>query len=130
MTPHEFRKLLRSLGVLTRSQKQRLVNQVKRELSEEKGIELIESRFEQRTCCPHCGCSKLWRWGKAHDLQRYRCRACQRTCNALSSTALARLRYKGRWLTYCACLQEGVFVKRRFAVGLIKPPPFDGAIAS
>lgn len=48
MTRHEFRKLVESLGVLTRSQKQRLIDQLKKELSEGAGIDLIESRFEKR----------------------------------------------------------------------------------
>ncbi|MGH8609674.1 MAG: IS1595 family transposase, partial [Gammaproteobacteria bacterium] len=53
----------------------------------------------------------LSRWGSANPLQRYRCSACRKTCNALTGTPLAHLRHKGRWLTYCECLREGGSVR-------------------
>jgi hypothetical protein len=34
----------------------------------------------------------------ADVLQRYKCRACGKTFNALSGTPLARLRHKDKWL--------------------------------
>jgi len=111
MTRYEFRKLLESREALTRSQKQRLIDELKKELLREASIDLIESRFEKRKRCPHCGGGALLRWGSAHRLQRYRCRACKKTCNALTGTALARLRYKERWLSYCECLYEGRSVR-------------------
>ena len=44
----------------------------------------------------------LYLHGQASRLQRYRCRACQRTFNALTGTALARLRKKEKWLGFDA----------------------------
>jgi transposase-like protein len=44
--------------------------------------------------CPHCAATALQRWGHASGLRRYRCRGCRKTFNALTGTALARLRRK------------------------------------
>lgn len=41
-------------------------------------IGVIEGEGERRPC-PHCGSHQVIRNGSAHGLQRYKCRACQRT---------------------------------------------------
>ena len=43
-------------------------------------------------------------------MQRYKCRACRRTLNALSTTPLARLRMKAKWLRQPDVLQQGLSV--------------------
>ncbi len=43
----------------------------------------------------------------ASNLQRYRCKDCHATFNALTGTALARLRHKDKWLRYSQQLIEG-----------------------
>ena len=54
----------------------------------------------------------MGRWGSAHGLARFRCRACRRTFNALTGTSLARLRHKERWLTFGAALQNKSSVRK------------------
>jgi len=51
------------------------------------------------------------RWGHRQGLQRFRCRGCGRTFNALSGTPLARLRKKELWPTFASCLIEGATVR-------------------
>jgi transposase-like protein len=41
-------------------------------------------------------------------LQRYKCRGCQRSFNALTGTPLARLRQKGKWLAQAEVVREGL----------------------
>jgi hypothetical protein len=48
-------------------------------------------------------------------LQRYRCRVCSRTFNALSGTPLARLRHKSRWMGYLDCMLDSRSVRRSAA---------------
>ena len=57
---------------------------------------LLESRLTEQQACPHCLGSWIVRNGIASGLQRYECRACRRTFNALSITTLARLRLKAK----------------------------------
>jgi transposase-like protein len=58
--------------------------------------------------CPHCGGGESVGWGRAHDLERYRCKACRRTFNAATKTPLARLRKKKRWVSHAAAMIDGV----------------------
>ena len=44
-------------------------------------------------------------------MQRFKCRACQRTFNALSKTPLARLRKKAKWLQQEDALGRGLIVR-------------------
>ena len=71
---------------------------------------LLETSYE-KVVCPHCGEDKYYKWGRQNDLQRYKCKECNRTFNCLSKTPLARLRKKGRWLNYSKCLAEGLTVR-------------------
>jgi transposase-like protein len=61
----------------------------------------------ERNGCPHCGCHNLGRWGHSAGLPRYRCRGCNRSFNALTGTALARLRKKELWDTQAQALISG-----------------------
>ncbi|HHQ4890113.1 IS1/IS1595 family N-terminal zinc-binding domain-containing protein [Aeromonas hydrophila] len=46
-----------------------------------------------RPDCPHCHASHVIHWGKAHEQQRYRCRACGKTFYQLHNP-LAGLHHK------------------------------------
>lgn len=55
---------------------------------------------------------ELWQSqnGSANALQRYKCRSCGRTFNALTGTPLARLRHKAKWLMQADALCEGTTI--------------------
>lgn len=63
--------------------------------------------------CPACQApgNQLRPWGQSHGLPRYRCKACGKTCNALTGTALAHLRHREQWLTYAQALIDGATVR-------------------
>ena len=60
--------------------------------------------------CPHCGNEGTVRNGSANGLQRYKCRSCHRTFNALTGTPLARLRQKPKWLAQAEVLRDGTTI--------------------
>ena len=62
--------------------------------------------------CPHCAGARVHRCGRASGLQRWRCLACRRSYNALTGTALARLRKKEAWLPYLRCVLDSDTVRR------------------
>lgn len=76
---------------------------------------LLESRMTEARCCPHCKSHRVVRNGSASGLQRYKCRTCGRTFNALSTTPLAGLRMKAKWLRQQHVLQQGLSVKQAAA---------------
>ena len=106
-----FLQLLSQLENLTNLQKQKLLTQINENMSE-KSISLIESQFNHTKNCPHCQSSDISRWGKSNDLQRFRCKECKKTFNALTGTSLSRLRHKDMWLQYSQCLFDGETVRK------------------
>lgn len=108
----EFKTWLEQLATLNRGQKDRLRNVLDRRESAEEVVRLIEQSLQEKPLCPHCGYPQLQRWGVSCTLQRYRCRQCRHTFNALTHTPLARLRHKDRWFTYTQALIDGASVRQ------------------
>jgi transposase-like protein/IS1 family transposase len=108
----DFKTWLEQLNALNRGQKDRLRNELDRRGNAEEVIRLIEQGLQEKPLCPHCGHTQLQRWGVSCALQRYRCRQCRHTFNALTHTPLARLRHKDRWLSYTQALIDGISVRQ------------------
>ena len=62
--------------------------------------------------CPHCKSHNKTRWGIRSNLQRYKCKECNKTYNSLTKTPLARLRKKDLWLKYSKCLRDELTVRK------------------
>jgi transposase-like protein len=109
MDAQSFQHLLTRLELLTDKQK----SIVQRCLQSKMQHEALEDVLPVLRACPHCAAdaTQLASWGRSRGLPRYRCRACLRTCNALSGTPLARLRKKDTWLQYADTLIAGHSVR-------------------
>jgi len=99
MQVRQFEQFLQLLSSLTRRQRGRVLTLLKSAAGLDRALDIIEQPG-QTPCCPRCQADRPYRHGHAHGLQRYRCRVCLRTFNALSGTPLARLRHKSRWIDY------------------------------
>lgn len=108
----DFRIWLAQLTALNRGQKEHLRTELGRRASAGEAIRLIEQGLQEKPLCPHCSHTQLQRWGTSCGLQRYRCRQCRHTFNALAHTPLARLRHKDRWLTFTQALIDGLSVRQ------------------
>jgi transposase-like protein len=108
MHARPFEQFLKQVSALTRRQRERLLDVLVPAAKLDKAVDLIEQAAAGRLACPHCQSRHFHRHGRAHGLQRYRCKDCGRTCNALSGTALARLRHKERWLDYAFARDTGI----------------------
>ncbi|MBE7528056.1 MAG: IS1 family transposase [Burkholderiales bacterium] len=75
-------------------------------------IALIEGHQPDKLACPDCKSTELYRWGNVSQLQRYRCRQCHRTFNALTGTPPARLRHKDKWFEYEQTLIQGLSIRQ------------------
>jgi transposase-like protein len=107
----KFATLLKELRELTAAQGEKVVAAVRRRVDEDAVRQLIEQRQATAAKCPYCGAAHIWRYGKEHGLQRYRCVACSRTFNALTGTPLARLRKKECWSSFAGSLQQSHSVR-------------------
>jgi transposase-like protein len=80
--------LRKNLAKLTRTQRQQLVTELTAEERQFASVAVIESARAQPKC-PHCGAERIVKNGTADGLQRFKCRACAKTFNALTGAALA-----------------------------------------
>lgn len=111
MKTSKFHKLLSELDRLNNLQ----FRLIKERINNIEDINFVASELEtsqQDVNCPHCKSTRIKKWGKRSDLQRYRCNDCSKTFNSLTGTPLARLRKKGRWLNYTQCLKLGHSVRK------------------
>lgn len=115
MDSAELKGLLAAVKRLTRGQRAELLAALGAGGDDTQVCLLLESRLSQTQACPHCDGTRIVRNGSASGLQRYKCRACQRTFNALSTTPLARLRMKAKWLRQQDVLLQGLSVKQASA---------------
>ena len=111
MQARQFAQLLDRLDSLTRRQRARLLELLQSAAGLERVLDVIEQPAKP-LACPHCHATKHYRHGHVHGLQRYRCRACSRTFNALTGTPLARLRHKAHWLDYLDSMLDSRSVRR------------------
>ena len=89
MNADEFGKLKGALAKLTPNQRRQLKDQIQAAEQQQAVHVVLESRVAEDPICPHCGAGgPLARWGSASGLQRYRCKACKRTCNSISDSLL------------------------------------------
>ena len=112
MKAAELKRLLISVAQLSPGQRAELLAALNAGGQDQEVRLLLESRLVEQRACPHCHGSWIVRNGSASGLQRYKCRACRRTFNALSTTPLARLRMKAKWLRQQDVLQQGLSVSK------------------
>jgi len=110
MRDRDMKRLMSLMSQLTFSQGARLRDEWFRQSAQTEVVQSIESRVGEQPQCPHCQCQRVVRNGQADGLQRYKCRNCGKTFNALSGTPMARLRHKGKWLAQAQVLDDGLSV--------------------
>ena len=94
-----FTTLLRKLPSLTPRQHLQLLDALRPAIGFERVCKAIADA-RPRPGCPGCQASNPYRHGQDRGVQRYRCRACKKSFNALSGTPLSRLRHRAKWLDY------------------------------
>lgn len=109
MRQREWKKLKAMVEKLTFAQRLALQEELAAEDDAAASVEVIETQAKPARC-PHCGNPGMVRNGSAHGLQRYKCRSCRRSFNALTGTPLARLRQKPKWLAYAEVLRDGATI--------------------
>ncbi len=81
MKTMDFKIWVKSIDRMSRSQRDKLRERIARKIGADTAVTLIEQSVNDESVCPHCMSTKLYRWGKVCELQRYRCRQCNRTFN-------------------------------------------------
>ena len=108
----EFQEFTTLLAKLTPSQRKHLVNELKSQSARAESHQIVEARVGDKPVCPHCAQAHAVKFGVCDGLQRYRCKDCRKTFNALTGTPLARLRHKDKWLDYAKPMQVGLSIRK------------------
>jgi len=116
MEPNKFVEMLAQVNQMDHRQRNTLLTALSHLPDEPQVVEIIESRFDVDGACPFCGHDQYYRHGFANKLQRYRCRDCKKTFNALTGTPFSRLRHKNKWLSYLKALTDSLTVRKAATV--------------
>ena len=108
MRQQQMTRLIHSLPQLTHHQLQQLASSLQALLDHSQAIAVVEAHSGVCRACPHCSSSLLVKNGSANGLQRFKCRHCARTFNALTGTPLARLHLRDKWMGQAQALGEGL----------------------
>ena len=112
MDHNQFQEVLDSLGQLSPEQRHKLGEALKNESDLNNPLDIINDRAKKSHICPYCQSTKAWRWGFKSGVQRFRCKDCRRTYNALSGTPLARLKRRDAWIAYSEAMIEGQSIRK------------------
>lgn len=106
-----FNILVNKVSELNTNQFRILRENVDKRVKSKKVSNILETPFSEIKC-PYCNKDKILKWGIRSDMQRYKCKSCNKTFNSLTHTPLARLRRKGHWLDYSECLKKGITIRK------------------
>ena len=112
MRKGEVNAFVRAIRAMNWSQRLDAIRQLEAVQAPEQADAIVEERLQTLRMCPHCWGMQVMRNGFAGGLQRYRCRDCARSFNALAGTPLARLRYRARWLRQTQALVDGLSIAK------------------
>lgn len=72
-----------------------------------------EQRFSKGVACLHCGSMNVIKHGKKNDVQRFRCKDCERTFNDRTMTPLANSHVSlEQWIDYAKCMVMGLSIRK------------------
>ncbi len=107
-----FDTFLSQIGLLSIQQCAHALTVLKGTVDTARATDIIQAAVLDKMSCPRCQGRSLYRHGQANGMQRYQCRACRRTFNALTGTPLARLRHKSKWLDFLDCMLDSRTVRK------------------
>jgi transposase-like protein len=112
MRNREMKRMLVEATKLTPAQRAVLQQALREQGDGERAVEVVQARLRASPTCPHCQGKRIVRNGQASGMQRFKCRDCAKTFNALTCTPLAGLRHKAKWLSQAEVLREGLSVHK------------------
>jgi transposase-like protein len=116
MRARELKQLLTQAAKLTSAQREQVLTHLGTGLALDRATAIVEDRLAQRPGCPKCQAQHVVCNGQADGLQRYKCRGCGGTFNALTGTPLARLRHRDKWVDQAQAMNDGLSVRKAAAV--------------
>ncbi len=111
MDHKQFQEWLSGIDHLSPAQRQQTEAVFLGDTETSASLAAIEAAVGGDRQCPHCGTLGAISRGKARGLRRYQCKECRKTFNAATGTPLSGLHHKDKWLSFGACLADGLTVR-------------------
>lgn len=112
MKKREFSEFLSMVDRLSNEQKTQLRDLLINTREEKSPATIIDEEFAAKPICPECRSEIINKWGIVSGIQRYRCKDCGRSFNALTGTPMAHLRKKDLWLEYSKALADNLSLSK------------------
>lgn len=113
MSDTAFQSILHDLNSFTYAQLKKLHHETDKRISKNQVGQVIAEREEEVAACPHCESEDKNRWGMtAQGVQRYKCKSCRKTYNALAGTPLYRMRKPEKWVLYGHLMWHGTSLRK------------------
>ncbi|MDR0239253.1 MAG: IS1595 family transposase [Deltaproteobacteria bacterium] len=112
MREQKFTEFLAQLKELTEVQRTELRERLGKKQHKKSPALIVNEKFASKPVCPNCQSNSVHKWGVVSDIQRYRCKQCGRSFNALSGTPMSRLRKKELWLEYSKALADSMSLSK------------------
>lgn len=111
MRKRELARMIEALGKLSLAERRKVATELAAMEMCASSIAVIEDGMPAQRYCPHCASRQVVKNGHADGLQRFKCRACARSFNALTGTPLAHLHQRGKWLDQASALRDGLVLR-------------------
>jgi len=109
----DFNDLLRRVPDFTTPQLKKLRHHIEKRVKLDAVYETLTASEEAVTQCPYCQSKMFIRWGSSgNERQRYRCKPCAKTFNALVGSPLYRMRKEELWLEYVETMRYGLSLRK------------------
>jgi transposase-like protein len=69
-------------------------------------------KSNDRKGCPHCSSARVYKRGKQHGVQMYKCRSCSKWFSETTGTPLWDIKLKNKWQGYLRCMEQGMSIKK------------------
>jgi transposase-like protein len=112
MRKRKFSEFLVQVKELTEVQRAELRELLGKTQYERTPAAVIDEQFASNPICPKCQSGSIQKYGIVIGMQRYRCKNCGRSFNALTGTSMARLRKKELWLEYSKSLSDSLSLSK------------------
>lgn len=113
MTTVSFQNILHEVANLNYAQLKKLRHEVQSSIANNQVGQAIADHEETISNCPHCDSQELSRWGMTKQgIQRFKCKSCSKTFNALAGSPLYRMKKSEKWIDYTKLMWHGVSIRK------------------
>lgn len=116
MSSNSVLTALRDISQLDNKERMLVYNRLKRMLFPHSDMgnltqDIRESKHVEGVICPHCDSKRNIKYGKYKNIQRYKCKDCDKTFSTYTNTPIYRTRIPDKWIDYLECMVKGMSLR-------------------